>query len=340
MKSLSRSTLVISLFLAALSLGATASAQDPQPEAAVLEPLIDVGSAPRGTAVSARFTIENRGQATLVFGDSRDQCNCTEVMAPDIAAGESGEVQVTVDTAKMSGPAQMNVRIQTNDPKAPSLSLTVKVFSQDMLVAHPGYYRFLVHQNFTGGGKIRQVVAATDNSDFEITGIEAPYSFLKIGTIEPAAEEERVPNLRGSQWAFELQLDNKADVGPLAGTIDVETNHPSQKILPIPISGFVRPVSAFTPSSLEFGRFTPQPAGYRDIHFKQFAAEPMEITKISTELDGFTFQPVVVEEGRTWRIRVYPSVDLAKGPFRGTVTVETTSIYQPKTSFEIKGVVE
>lgn len=339
MKSLSRSTLCLFLVLG-IAAAATVVAQAPQPKVVAPEPVIDLGKTPRGAKSTATFTIENQGSATLTFGDVSEGCRCTDVQAPDIAAGASGEVLVTVDTLKMSGPAAVRVQIATNDPETPSIQLTVKVFSQDMLVSHPGYYRYLVHQNFTGEGKLRQVVAATDNADFEITKIDVPYPFLRVGEVQPAAEEERIPKLTGSQWAFEVQLDNKADVGALSGNVEVHTTHPSQKTMPIPLSGFVRPVSAFTPVNLGFGRFTPQPMGYKEIHFKQFGTEPVEITEISANLEGFTFEPVVQEEGRSWKIRVFPSVELSKGPFRGTVTLKTTSIYEPTTTFEIAGFVE
>ena len=341
MNSPSRTRLVLLTALMAAAIAGLASAQLPQPKAVVVEPVIDLGEVSRGETPTARFTIENQGDAPLTIKEISKSCACMEVKSTDIPPKGTGQIEITIDTLKLSGANVSNATFETNDPATPSLTLTVRVLSMDRLTADPGYYRYLVHQNFTGDGIIRQVVAATDNTDFEITKIEVPHSSLRVArAAEPAAEEERIANLTGSQWAFEIQLDNKAPVGPLSGNVEVHTTHASQKIIPIPLSGFVRPVVALTPGEISFGSFVPNGRDFLKLHMKQFAADPMTILEISSDLEGFTFEAVDVEPGRAWHIRAYPSVDLPKGPFRGTVTVKSSSQYQPTTTFPIRGTVQ
>ena len=51
-----------------------------------------------------------------------------------------------------------------------------------------------------------------------------------------------------------MKLANNAKVGPLADYVTVHTNHPKQKMVQIPVSGFVRPVMAVTPPTADFGK--------------------------------------------------------------------------------------
>ena len=51
-----------------------------------------------------------------------------------------------------------------------------------------------------------------------------------------------------------MTLSKEAPVGPVADHVLVRTNHPKQKRIEIPVSGFVRPMVAVTPPAVNFGK--------------------------------------------------------------------------------------
>ena len=63
----------------------------------------------------------------------------------------------------------------------------------------------------------------------------------------------------------------------------VKTNHPKQKELRIPLSGFVRPMLSVTPYVADFGAITMTPEG-KDLSIivTNFGTGPIEITKVTT----------------------------------------------------------
>lgn len=316
-----------------------ATAQTPSPKIVLAETVIDLGDVPRGAKPVARFTVENQGDATLSFPHFTKSCACAEVVVADIPAKQSGLVTVEIDTLKLSGPSSAQVTLVTNDPVTRTVALTVKVLSRDVLVAEPGYFRYLVHQHFTEDSTIKQVVASTDEQEFDVVRIESPSPYVTVGPARPAEDGERLQRLKGSQWAFEARLDPKASVGALRGNLLVHTTHPTQKVMPIPLSGFVRPVFAFTPPELKLGSFVPKEGTYREIGVQQFGRAPITIESVTSDVEGLTFEVIEQEPGREWQIRVMPGESLAKGPLRATVTITSTSPYLPKATFEVRGTV-
>ena len=331
--------LLVPATLAAALLSSPAVAQTPSPKIVLSETVIDLGDVPRGTKPVARFTVENQGDATLSFPHHTKSCACAEVVASDIPAKQSGLVTVEIDTLKLSGPSSAQVTLVTNDPATSTVALTVKVLSRDVLVAEPGYFRYLVHQHFTEDSTIKQVVASTDEQEFEVTRVESPSPHVTVGEARPAEDAERMKRLGGSQWVFEARLDPKAAVGALRGNLLVHTTHPTQKVMPIPLSGFVRPVFAFTPPELDLGSFTPRAGTYREIDVQQFGRAPITIESVTSDVEGLTFETRELEPGRKWKLRVLPGESLAKGPLRATVTITSSSSYLPKATFEVRGTV-
>ncbi len=336
-----RSVLVAILVLgAALGVGASAVSAQPSPPAAAVEKLVlDLGKINRGDTSTARFVIKNEGGSPLLFENATSSCSCAIAVAPgEIAPGKEGEMVVEVKTENLSGPSRATVSVSTNDPEIPRLQLSIRMESVNTMAAEPGTFRYIVHQHFPGDGVIKQVVFATDHQDFEITGLESPNKFLILSEPRPVTAEERVKEYRGAQWVFEGALQNNAPVGALRGFVRVLTDHPQQKVVPIPVSGFVRPVIALTPAGFNFNEFTPKAAGtYLEVHVKQFLTELITLDEITSDVPGFTFTQRVVDEGREWFIRAIASADAPAGAFRGTVTIKTSSPLEPKIVIPITG---
>ncbi len=315
------------------------AAQATFPKLDIPEQVLELDPVVRGNKTSATFKVNNTGQGTLEILGARTSCPCATLDYPEtIKPGESGTVTVTIDTLKLSGPTKVNVFLNTNDPDNPNPQLRANVDSEDALAANPGSYRYLVYQNFEGEAVIVQTVLALDNKDIKITKIESPYDFLTFGEPRPATDQERVTGYSGTQWSFEAKLANTPPVGALTGSVMVYTDHPDQQVIPIPVSGFVRPLAAATPHVVDFGRFTmPESGTYLETHLKQFAEELFDITRIEADVAGISGETVDIVEGREWTVRVIATPQLAQGAFKGTLTLHTNHPRQKTITVPIKG---
>jgi hypothetical protein len=224
-----------------------------KPKATVAEPVKDVGTVPKGEKIVHDFMIKNEGDADLQITNVQPGCGCTVAEFDKvIKPGATGKVHAVVDSSTFNGPISKGISVFTNDPDHPQLELTVHAKIEPYIAVKPGYARYITVQAEPQEGNIVQTIWAPDGAPFDVTGVDSPFPFLTVAFHE-AKPEERLPEAKGKQWKVEMKLLSNAKVGPLADYVTVHTNHPKQKVVQIPVSGFVRPVIAVTPPNADFG---------------------------------------------------------------------------------------
>ena len=119
----------------------------------------------------------------------------------------------------------------------------------------------------------------------------------------------------------------------------VTTDHPKQKLVEIPISGFVRPVIAVTPPVADFGKIDLKEPFKRQLIIRAFSTEPIKVTGIEGNLKGVDAQLEPMQEGREYRVNLTLKPELAKGPLSGKLTIHTDSPKKPLLEVELKGTV-
>lgn len=88
----------------------------------------DFGNVKEGTTVETEFVITNTGKQELNIRKTKANCGCT-VSTPEkdtLAPGESSNVKVTFDTRGRRGNQYKTVTIFSNDPLAPTQTVTIK----------------------------------------------------------------------------------------------------------------------------------------------------------------------------------------------------------------------
>ncbi len=324
-------------FCAVLVVATPLLAQGDAPKAVVAEPIKDLGVQPKGDKLTHDFVIRNEGTAPLQITDVHAQCGCTVVdYTKTIAPGESGKVHAEVDTATFNGPIAKSVTVFTNDPEKAQIELTVRAVVEPQIQARPGYARYITVQGEAKTGTIGQTVWAPDGSSFDVTGVESPFPFL-TATFREAKAEERVADAQGKQWRVEMTLSNDAPVGALADHVRIVTNHPKQRLVTIPVSGFVRPVIAVTPASADFGQVELKEPLTRTLNVRNFATEAIKITAADSTVAGMKTAIEPVQDGREYTIKVTLASGMPKGPFQGTITLRTDSPKKPAITVSIEG---
>ncbi len=300
------------------------------------EPVHDIGIVEAGTDVVHTFVLRNEGDAPLELIEVEPDCGCTVVSYDRrIAPGRTGKVTARIDISTFVGPIAKYLVVHTNDSATPQLSLAIKVEVRPLLQAHPGYARFLTVVG-EGAEPVDQVVWASDIEDLELRNVRSPYRFVSVAAREAKEGEERSEG-QGRQWVIEVKLADNAPIGPMAGHIEFETNHPSRPNMRIPVSGFVRPILAATPPFADFGPRELTAPIRASVEIKNFSEEEISLTEVVSTIPQLETEIQV--DGDDYYVIMILNPGLPAGAFSGTVTVTTTSRRVPSLEIEVRGTV-
>ena len=325
-------------FLIAATFPAQSVAQG-KPKAVAVEAVKDVGTVPKGEKIVHDFLIRNDGDAVLEILNIQPACGCTVAeFDKTIAPGKTGKVHAVVDTSTFGGPIAKGMSVFTNDPATPQLELTVRAKVEPYIAIKPGYARYVTVQGEAVEGDITQTLWATDDSAMEVVGVDSPWPYLKVSFREAKAEE-RLPDIAGKQWRVEMKLGNDAKVGPLAEYVTVRTNHPKQKVVQIPVTGFVRPVVMVTPQVADFGTLEIKDATQKVLNVRNFATEPIKVTGVEENIPGIDVKLQPLNEGREYQVQLTLNPSLPKGNFDGKITIRTDSAKVPVLEVPLKGTI-
>src|SRR4030095_2808574 len=310
-----------------------------KPKIVAAEPIKDMGTVAKGEKIVNDFLIRNEGDAVLEIMNVRPACGCTVAeFDKTIAPGQTGKIHAVVDTTTFNGPISKGVTVFSNDPDTPQVELTIRAKVEPFVSVKPGYARYITVQGEPLEGNIAQTIWVPDGAPMDITGVDSPWPFLKVSYRE-AKPDERVADAKGKVWRVEMTLSNDAKVGPLSDYVTIHTNHPKQKIVQIPVSGFVRPVIAVTPPVADFGKVELKQPLRKALNIRNFATEPIKITGVEQNLKGIDAKLEPLEEGREYQVRLVLHPSLAKGPFNGKITIHTDSPKVALLEVELKGTV-
>jgi hypothetical protein len=128
-------------FVLAVALAAGLSiASASTPRIVCAEPMHDFGTVDGKSPASHTFTIRNEGDADLVIKKIHAPCGCTTFRLENktLAPGATLEFPVTLSLSGRKGPQQKSVYLDTNDPAAPTLQLTMRgIVGTDLEITPP-----------------------------------------------------------------------------------------------------------------------------------------------------------------------------------------------------------
>lgn len=317
---------------------ANAAATAKKPKLTIEERVHETGEVARDQVVEHAFKIRNTGEAPLVIEKLLAAPNLEILSKPaTLAPGEAGEIRVRVPLLLEKPLALLKqIELSTNDPDTPSIVLELRILSTEYVLSKPGYARWIAVQK-EKPGTISQKLAAKDGQDFEVLRTsELPggiTSEIKSMRADPAGPRE---------WQIDLTLGSDAPVGPIVGTLLLYVNHPKQKIVPIPLSGFMRPVIAVTPPQWSIDTIPLTSKEAQAFNVKMFATEPIHVTKVEHDLPGLA--PATIETltlGREYKVRLeFDPATTPKGRLHGTLRILTDSPKMPVIAIPIDTVIQ
>lgn len=335
---LAQATFGLALLLLAPAVpGQAPPAAPPAPRLLVPDPVWDAGIVARGAKISHEFILRNVGVEMLQLYEVRPDCGCTVVsFDATIPPGGEGKVRAELDTEALPpGAIAKGLTVMTNDAANPMLHLTLRAQVQAALDSQPGYFRF-IHTRGAPAESAKQVVWSSDHPDLQVVSVASSLPSLTV-SFRPATPEERESQGRGKQWVVVGTLAEEPSLGPLTGEVTVETNHPRQPTLHIPVTGYIHPLLAVTPPTADFGTFSGGEARRASVLIKNNGTAPLRLLAVDTDVRGLSARIEEREKGKRFDIALTLEPGVPKGAFSGALRVRTDSPRQPLLEVPVKG---
>jgi hypothetical protein len=181
---------------------------------------IELNPAPGTDSVEATFKYENKGDKLVNIKSVRTSCGCTTAALKknDVAPGEKGEIIATFKAGDRTGMQVKTVTIDSDDPKSPVTTLTLKANIAQVLDLQPAFVFWTANED----PKPKTIVAKTGKG-VTIKSLEVTSSTPEFTTkVEPGstAGEFRIvvqPKETAHQATAELTI--KPDKGAGEGKL-------------------------------------------------------------------------------------------------------------------------
>ncbi len=308
-----------------------------KPVIVAAETIHDAGKVRRGDPIDVTFTLENRGDADLLIKSADPSCGCTVAsFDKKIAPGAKGSVRARVDTSDFAGSITKGVTVLSNDPANPRLVLTIKAEVQADVLLAPTYARLLQVQTLDPA-KAEVRLWCEDGTALEIRGVHAPEKWI-VASARRAEGSEIDADRPTPQWIVTVALTPEAPLGPLGESIELDTNHPRQAKVHLPLSGFVRPLLAAVPEVADWGTLPPAANKSRFVlKLFNFGQSAVEVRSATSDLKFVTVTVSPEDRGRRFRVQLDLAPDAPKGKFEGKLRLETSSTVMPVIEVPLRG---
>lgn len=211
---------------------------------------IDAGRVLRGDAAHFEFVLKNTGGSPLTV-DAKPTCGCTVAQFDkSIPPGGQGKVEGDLRTADLQGQVRKTIRVTTNDPRKPSLSLTITANVEPVLKIEriPGKVLALKAREPTTE---EFLVRLHPSEPAEVTGITSNAAHAKAA-LEPLGTGAE----QGRAYRVRLTVEPTAPPGRSYFTLSIATTSKREPMATVQIACEKGIVVA--PIAVDFGQIGPQ----------------------------------------------------------------------------------
>ncbi len=335
LRSLPLTTVVMSALILIL-LSSVAGAQDrPGFPAIVVEPdSLDFGRMDQKQVKTQTVIIKNVGGVELELLNIETTCGCTAAI-PEVDVlqpGQSTELVVTFDSKNFTGPQHKSIRIHSNDPAEPIITMSVTSYVFAPLVFIPQWKVVGFGAGRTTEIKeqtIRVIAQEAETLELAVTRVN---SQLFEVSYEPSSPD--TPN----RMVVTFKVKEDAPPGVFREIISFKTNLAEAPTFDIEATGDIHADVSLFPERHNFRYVTRGQELSRVFFLKKPRNMPLEISKTSLDLPGFEVTKVELS-AHTGHIEItIKGVPVetsdqrardAKGRLRGTLRVVTDNADLP-----------
>jgi hypothetical protein len=191
------------------------------PKITLKEAVHDFGDIGPETKHSAQFTFTNSGKAPLKIIQVKSCCGVATKgvkSGQEFAPGESGTLELELQTAYYPGELTRNLYLTTNDPEHKVVTLTIKAKIVRRVDYKPERLRLFLRQENAGSPDIK--LTSLDGRPFSVTAFRSTANAIKA---------EFDPAVKATEFTLKPQVDMEKIQRNLRGQIIIEVSHPECK---------------------------------------------------------------------------------------------------------------
>lgn len=150
----------------------------------------------------------------------------------------------------------------------------------------------------------------------EIKNVSLPVAFIGA-SFRKVGEDEY-----GKKWQVDVKVKNNVPVGDLGTVLSLETTHPQQPLIQIPITGKVHGELQVNPGTVFFGFLKPGHRPQKEVVVSTKTGKGFHIRQISTENPRLQISAPTALSPSSWKFNV--TIDTSeKGFIEDKITIET-----------------
>lgn len=278
--------------LLAISMAAIVEAQPGGWAEALFEKLDhDFGYVARGADTRYRLKLVNKYPDPVHILSAHTLCKCAQArpLQDTIAPGETGYIEITLDTKKFERNRDTTMIVQFDRPQFAEVRIPIKAYIRTDVVLTPGKLEFgSVSPGTTAERKI--AIAYSGRPDWAIREVISKNKQIDV--------QCREINRLGGNCNFELVATLKpgAALGDLTDQLLLVTNDPANPQIPVLIEGRVEADYSVVPGLVVFGSLTP--GSRKTVNVVVRGKKPFLIEKIESETTAGTFEVRLPKEPR------------------------------------------
>jgi len=304
-------------------------AAGPAPKIAFDSQEFDFGRVDSGDSIEHAFTFKNEGQGDLTIKQVRSSCGCTAALVSNktIEPGKSGEINTTFKTKGYQGRVTKTVRVQTDDPGNPNITLKISGTIVAEVMMEPRSVNF---GNLKSGEEAAREVTLSfaPGKNISIKDLSSTSAFFKIETQPLDGDEEGV--------VVRITAHKALPIGCNTERITILTSSERMGTLQIPVYAFVQGDIAISPQILSFRKSGTTGLTSRTLTVATSGAE-FKIAGVEVSSTLFTAETKEVEPGKKYEIVVKMADAVKDGRIHEKLLIKTDNAQQPLITIPIYG---
>jgi hypothetical protein len=270
----------------------------PAPRVVLERTAYDAGTVTPGDVIRVDFPFRNAGNAPLAILDVKKDCGC---LVPrydeEIAPGATGRVRVALQTQGFQGPIEKHVYVETDDPSAPSVALTIKAVLPRAVEVTPTS-ELLIPITRGQDATVDVTLRSTDGHPLELGAAESPVPYV-TATIVPDSPST------GPEVRLRITVAADAPSQTFETLITVGTGH--YRLPKIGLKVFGQPAASVTvrPPRLAFGRVRPAEKGpIERILTLTRSRGSFRVLKLEDSLGCLKLESLPADDGSAYEIKI------------------------------------
>ena len=136
----------------------------------------------------------------------------------------------------------------------------------------------------------------------------------------------------------ELSMKDGAPVGPVNAVLEIQTNHPKAKTVPVKVFGVVRALLHVTPSQVQFGSVAAKKRPGRNLIIVNNRSGGVSVNVESASVNdaAFAAEVVTIEQGRRYQVTVTVKPEATPGSRDAVLTIKTSDTEFPEVEVPVR----